>query len=96
MPYVSNSQPLHRYYNTSSGDRFYTTNWGELGGGGNGWNYEGVAGYCPAQASNTKNLYRYYNPGLGQHFYTSNWNELQGGLYGWTYEGVACQVFIAP
>mgnify|MGYP001027666263 CR=1 FL=1 len=41
---VAGSTPLYRYYH-SANDRLITTNFGELGGGGNGWSYEGVIGY---------------------------------------------------
>lgn len=35
--------PVYRYLNKSA--HLYTTNFNELGGGNNGWTYEGVAGY---------------------------------------------------
>ena len=37
--------PLYRYWHSGIGDHFYTTNWGELGAGGNGWKYEGIQAY---------------------------------------------------
>jgi len=36
---------LYRYWNPGAGDHFYTTNWGELGSGRYGWNYEGIQCY---------------------------------------------------
>jgi Subtilase family/Repeat of unknown function (DUF5648) len=85
---------LHRYWNSGIGDHFYTTNWGELGGGRAGWAYEGVQCYVQArQAPGTVPLYRYWNSGIGDHFYTTNWGELGGGRNGWAYEGVQCYVY---
>ena len=36
---------VHRYYNPSKKQHFWTTDWNELGNGSNGFNYEGVAFY---------------------------------------------------
>jgi hypothetical protein len=37
--------PLFRYYNPSVVDHFYTTNFGELGGGALGYGFEGIQCY---------------------------------------------------
>jgi len=42
---VEDTVPLHRYYNSGTTDHFYTTDWGELGNGKNGYEYEGVQCY---------------------------------------------------
>jgi len=42
---VAGTVPLHRYWNPTITDHFYTTNWGELGRGKKGWGYEGVQCY---------------------------------------------------
>jgi len=87
---------LFRYWNSSIGDHFYTTNWSELGGGRYGWNYERIECYVlPTQATGSVPLYRYWNPSIGDHFYTTNWSELGGGRYGWNYERVQCYVLQA-
>lgn len=81
-----------RYLNTVTRDHFYTSVWGELGGGGFGaWNYEGVQGYlATTHIANTTPLYRYFNKNNSDHFYTTNWGELgAGGSGGWVYEGIA-------
>lgn len=81
-----------RYYNSGSGDHFYTMNWNELSAAGfSRWNYEGVQGYIVNhQVANSIPLYRYYNTRNGDHFYTTNWGELGGaGSNGWVYEGIA-------
>jgi C1A family cysteine protease len=87
--------PLHRYWNGQSGDHFYTTNWGELGGGRYGWAYEGVqCDIAPAPRAGLVALYRYWNSRATDHFYTTNWGELGSGRYGWAYEGI--QGYVSP
>jgi C1A family cysteine protease len=87
--------PLHRYWNPSNGDHFYTTNWGELGNGRYGWGYEGVqCDIAPTSQPGLIPLFRYWNAQAGDHFYTTNWNELGAGRYGWAYEGV--QGYVSP
>lgn len=92
-PFAEPRAALYRYYNTGNGDHFYTANWGELGPGGGGWTYEGVAGYAlMVQSPGTVPLYRYYHSGTGDHFYTTNWSELGAGGGRWAYEGIAAYV----
>ena len=38
--------PVYRYYRSSKNGHFYTKNLAELGTGGNGWTYEGIAFYA--------------------------------------------------
>jgi len=45
----ANTAPLYRYYHRAN-DRLITTNYGELGAGGNGWSQEGVLGYIYPQS----------------------------------------------
>lgn len=87
--------PLHRYWNGRAGDHFYTTNWGELGGGRSGWAYEGVqCDIAPRPRAGLVPLYRYWNGRASDHFYTTNWAELGTGRYGWAYEGI--QGYVSP
>jgi hypothetical protein len=89
--------PLHRYWNASIGDHFYTTNFAELGGGGHGYHYEGVQCHVyTEQQSGTVPLHRYWNSSIGDHFYTTNFAELGGGGHGYHYEGVQCHVAPGP
>ena len=46
FPQTNNTFAVHRYYNKSKNGHFYTKNFGELGGGGGAWVYEGVAFYA--------------------------------------------------
>jgi len=89
--------PLYRYWNATTADHFYTTNWSELGNGRYGYTYEGVQCYVDAQqAPGTVPLHRYWNPDAADHFYTTDWAELGNGKYGYTYEGVQCYVYPGP
>lgn len=65
--------PLYRYFNPSVVDHFYTTNFNELGGGGNGYNYEGIQSFIyPYPVKGSVPLYRYWQPQVSDHFYTTN------------------------
>ncbi|MDR4892263.1 MULTISPECIES: hypothetical protein [unclassified Chryseobacterium] len=44
--YGPDATPVYRYYRPSKHGHLYTTNWNELGGGGNGWVYEGIFFYA--------------------------------------------------
>ncbi|UKB81192.1 hypothetical protein [Chryseobacterium sp. MEBOG07] len=44
--YGPDATPVYRYYRPSKHGHLYTTNWNELGGGGNGWTYEGIFFYA--------------------------------------------------
>lgn len=81
---------LQCYWHYKIKDHFYTTNWGELGSGRDGWQREGVAGcVMPYNDGVSSPLYRYWHSGIGDHFYTTNWNELGSGGGGWSYEGIS-------
>lgn len=82
---------MHRYYNHSIGDHFYTVNFSELQSAPDSrWAYEGSLGYVQRKnADGSSPLYRYNHSGSTDHFYTVNFGELGNGGSGWTYEGVA-------
>jgi hypothetical protein len=99
MPQAATGVPLHRYWNVGLGDHFYTTDWAELGNGGWGWVYEGIACHvyaAPAPGAppppNSQPLHRYWNGEVANHFYTTNFAELGAGRDGWVYERVECHV----
>ena len=48
--------PVFRYYNTDTGDHFYTTNKGELGDGSREWNLEGNPSFYIEGAESKSNL----------------------------------------
>lgn len=45
-PQIPGAVPVYRYYRPSRNGHFFTKNLAELGSGGNGWNYEGIAFYA--------------------------------------------------
>ena len=86
--------PLYRYRsNWGRGDRFYTTNFGELGYAGfGGWVFEGIQCHVYAsQVSGAIPLYRYSSSSLGLHFYTTQNVDLSG--IGYHMEGIQCYVY---
>lgn len=78
--------PMHRLYNQSTGEHFYTGNTDEKNNLVNaGWIFEGTAWQAPT-ASSTK-VYRLYNPYAGDHHYTTSSKERNGLVsIGWKYE----------
>lgn len=84
----SDKQPLYRYNNPSVRDYFYTTDFNELNGatGGQGYTYEGIAGYIyKNNAAGRVPVLRYNKNGI--HFYTTDPNELGQGGFGFVLEG---------
>ena len=84
--------PLYRYFNPSVVDHFYTTNFNELGGGGHGYNYEGIQSFIyPYPVKGSVPLYRYWQPQVSDHFYTTNPNEIgtTNPAHGYQSEGIA-------
>ncbi len=79
---------MHRMYNMSSGEHFYTASGGERDVlRSAGWHYEGVAWTAP-DASSTP-VYRLYNPNTGDHHYTTSAGERDMlSAAGWNAEGV--------
>jgi hypothetical protein len=103
---VAGTVPLYRYWKSSLGDHFYTTNANEIGTttpgaiGHHGYTSEGVAGYCfPQTSAGRVPLYRYWSG--SDHFYTTNPREIgtttpgRTGNHGYVSEGVACYVISA-
>jgi Repeat of unknown function (DUF5648) len=91
---------LWRYWNSSVGDHFYTTDFSELGYGRAGYVIEGPQCQVfkiPPYDTNLPILLRYYNSAATDHFYTTDWWELEfGGASGWEIEIDQCYVFIKP
>jgi hypothetical protein len=64
---------LYRWYNSNTGDHFYTTDPSGEAAPNSGYVSEGITGYIKtSQAPGTAALYRWYNSGNGDHFYTTN------------------------
>jgi len=86
---------VHRLYNSSSGDHFFTTNNQELLAAQRvGYAYEGVVGraYSPSVAASNgfTVVQRLYNGLTGEHLYTSSSTEVASLLrLGYSSEGAA-------
>lgn len=57
---VPGTIPLYRYWN-ASGDHFYTTNFGEIGFGAGGWNFERIEAYVWASPQTNLPPNRYHS-----------------------------------
>jgi len=96
LPPLLTTVPLYRYWNPSTGDHFYTTNFRELGNGRFGYRPEGIQCHVlPQQRAGSIPLYRYWNPTVADHFYTTNFRELGNGGFGYNYEAIQCYVYRA-
>lgn len=73
--------PVYRFYNSNSGDHFYTRSEAEkatlIANPGWSYRYEGVGwyGFPDETTDGTVPVYRFYNPNSGDHFYTANETE---------------------
>lgn len=91
---MPNSVPLLRYWNPTISDHFYTTDYGELGAGADGYIDEDAACYVfTDEEAGLVPLYRYWDPSATDHFYTTNWAELGEGANGYKFERIACYVW---
>jgi len=86
--------PLYRYWNPSIYNHFYSTDFGELGNGANGYTFEWVqCRVLASQVSGSVPLKRYYCAENGDHFYTTNPNEPGPGLPCYQFERIECYVY---
>jgi hypothetical protein len=86
--------PLYRYWNPTIYNHFYTTDFGELGNGAQGYNFEWIQCRVFAnQVSGTVPLKRYYCAENGDHFYTTNPSEPGPGLPCYHFERIECYVY---
>ena len=88
------SVPLYRFWNSKTGDHFYTTDENEkntvLTTEEWMYTYEGIAAYVyQTQQTNTLPLYRLWNTKNNDHFYTTNETEKNKALEEYIYEGIA-------
>ncbi len=77
---VADSSPVYRFYNSTTGDHFYTISEDEknslINNSQSGYAYEGVVFYAYAsQINGSSPVYRLYNPSTGDHFYTISLTE---------------------
>jgi hypothetical protein len=85
-----NTVELHAYYNPTTKDHFYTTNFEVLGAGKGGWEYNGVIGrILSTEQANTRKLRQYFSKSRKDHRYTIR--HIRGG--DWQFEGTVGYVF---
>lgn len=88
--YFAGLVPLYRYYNGK--DHFYTSFWGELEIGKNGYKYEGIEGHVHNKSEvGTVPIHRYWN-GV-DHCLTTEYGELGNCTIGYVYEGIIGYLF---
>jgi len=99
------SVPIHRFYQPTVKDHFYTVDVNEIGTlevgqrNINGYTYEGVLGHAYPAEHHVIPMYRYVHTGLHDHFYTVSSEEIgstthgQKGKLGYVSEGVAFHIF---
>jgi Lyzozyme M1 (1,4-beta-N-acetylmuramidase) len=80
--------PMHRLYNRSSGEHFYTASLNENDWLASlGWVAEGIGWTAPSSSNSP--VYRLYNPYSGDHHYTLSATERDSLVpIGWIYEGI--------
>lgn len=85
-------KPLYQYRYGDSADFLYTTDFYELGYGGNGWTYLGATMQIyDSQASGTVPLYRFYHSQYGKHLSATDF--VSNSDPSWQYEGVTGYVY---
>lgn len=79
---------MHRMYNPTSGEHFYTGSFSERDNlAFSGWQYEGVSFEAPTTSETP--VYRLYNPNSGDHHYTVSAEERDHLVQvGWNDEGI--------
>ena len=91
--------PVYRFFDTSNGHHFYTTDPAEKAGilaTLPGMNYEGAAWATPVKGAGTTDVFRFFDTKSGSHFYTSDAYERDvtiATVKHYQYEGVAFQVY---
>ncbi|MDR7040169.1 hypothetical protein J2X36_004950 [Methylobacterium sp. BE186] len=90
---------VYRFYDTSTGDHFYTTSTAEkvqIQKTLPSYQYEGVGWATPQDGPNTIDVFRFYDTKTGQHFFTTDAGErdtILKTLPTYHYEGVAFEAY---
>jgi hypothetical protein len=107
VPVMAQVQPptteLYRWYNTGTGDHFYTTDPHGENALTSGYSYEGITGYIGTSPTpGTTALYRWYNgprpfsANYGDHFYTTDPAGENAQRLGYTLEGITGYIGTSP
>lgn len=87
---------LHRYGNTKTGDKLYTTKRDDSAQAKQGYSYEAVAAKTPDKAVfGTTALHRYFNKSSSDSLYTITRDDALQTKAGYAYAGVAANVYTA-
>jgi Repeat of unknown function (DUF5648) len=91
-----------RFFDTATGDHFYTSSVAEANQIGNSrptYHYEGSPWSTPDAGPNTTDVFRFFDVATGTHFLTSSLaerNQVMATLPSYHYEGVAFEAYNAP
>jgi V8-like Glu-specific endopeptidase len=95
----SSAHDVYRFYDTATGDHFYTTSPGEkaqIQASLPTYRYEGAGWASPDAGAGTTDVYRFYDTASGTHFFTTSAAErdtIVRTLSNYRYEGVAFQAY---
>ncbi|AWN43679.1 matrixin family metalloprotease [Methylobacterium durans] len=98
----SDVNAVYRFYDTRTGDHFYTTSAAEKAQilkSLPSYQYEGVGWATPQDGPNTIDVFRFYDTKTGQHFFTTDAGErdtIIKTLPSYHYEGVAFEAYASP
>jgi hypothetical protein len=93
---------VYRFFDTNTGDHFYTTSAAEqqqILRTLPSYHYEGVAWATPDKGPGTEDVFRFYDTATGDHFYTDSAAErdqILKTLPSYHYEGVAFEAYADP
>lgn len=96
---VDQPDPVFRFFDTKTGDHFYTTSAGEkaqIQSTIPNFTYEGSPWSTPDESVNTHDVFRFFDTKTGTHFYTDSVNERDGiiaNLANYKFEGVAFEAY---
>jgi hypothetical protein len=94
--------PVYRFFDTHTGDHFYTTSADEKAQIQQTlpwYNYEGAAWATPDKSADTTDVFRFYDTATNQHFFTTSVAERDQvikTLPSYHYEGVAFEAYANP
>lgn len=98
----SDTTAVYRFYDTRTGDHFYTTSSNEkaqIQASLPSFNYEGIAWATPAKSAETHDVFRFFDVNTGTHFFTDSTTErdqIVKTIASYHYEGIALQAYNDP
>ena len=98
---VDQPDPVFRFFDTKTGDHFYTTSANEkaqIQATIPYFNYEGSPWSTPDQSADTHDVFRFFDTKTGNHFYTESVNErdsIIANIASYKFEGVSFEAYNA-